>query len=80
MTTQVESGIEAVFKYVESLLQEKQRALMDLDQKYRLRTIQRDEFLSCRRSLLQAMSELAGLVRPGPSCDRGPSDKLRQTG
>lgn len=80
MTTQGASGIETVFQYVESLLQERQRELMDLDRKYRLRKIQRNEFLSCRRSLLQAMSELAGLVRPRPRCDRGPSDKLRQTG
>jgi hypothetical protein len=80
MTTQIASEIEAVFRYVESLLQERQRQLMDLDRKYRLRNIQPDEYLSCRRSLLQAMRELAALVRPGPRCDRGPSGKLRQNG
>ena len=51
------------YKYAKFLLQDKQRELRYLDLKHSQMLIPSDDYHSCRRSLLQAISQLESLLR-----------------
>ena len=55
-----------VLEWAESILEERQQALADLEEKYNRQEIPEDEYLSCRRSLQQAVSEIAKCLRQAP--------------
>jgi hypothetical protein len=63
------SAIDDGDEYSSSLLRERQRELLILERKHRDQQIQTTDYLSCRRSLLQAIGELANLVRRCPPSD-----------
>jgi hypothetical protein len=51
------------YEYAKSLLQDKQRELRCLELRRSLMVIPREDYHSCRRSLLQAISQLETLLR-----------------
>jgi hypothetical protein len=58
-----------VFRYAASLLRERQQALDALEAKYRGRVSPPADYLSCRRSLLQAIGQLRALLRTEPEAE-----------
>lgn len=50
------------YKYVHFLLQDKQRELQELEEKHQQLLISTEDYLSCRRSLLQAVGQLEALL------------------
>ena len=63
MLSQGESRCGADFEYVKSLLQERRQELKGLELRYGRKQIQREEYLSCSRALLQGIGELDNLLR-----------------
>lgn len=57
------------YRYAEPLVQDRRRELKVLELKHRHQEISRDEYLSCRRALLQAISELETLTRAEQQLD-----------
>lgn len=51
------------YKYAKFLLQDKQRELRSLELKHSRKLIPSGDYYSCRRSLLQAISQLETLLR-----------------
>jgi hypothetical protein len=51
--------------YVQLLLQDRHRELQNLEVKHQQMLIHPDDYLSCRRSLLQAVAQLETLARGG---------------
>jgi len=66
------------YSYSNSLLQERQQELHALEQKHREGQIPPDDYRSCRRSLLQAISELRSILPNDPESET--PDKLHRTG
>jgi len=50
------------YEYVNVLLQDKQQELRDLEVKYERTLIGTEDYLTCRRSLLQAVAQLEELI------------------
>ena len=57
------------YTYTESLLLERQQALGALEAKYRGIVPPPSDYLSCRRSLLQAINQLEALLRADPEAE-----------
>jgi hypothetical protein len=63
------------YRYAEFLLQEKQRELQALELRHSTMAISSEDYHSCRRSLLDAISQLEALLRgdierePAPACE-----------
>jgi hypothetical protein len=82
MLSQGESRCGEVLEYAKSLLLERQRELKELELKYCRKQIQADEYLSCSRALLRAISELGSLLPDAPehvSADRTNPDGSYQS-
>jgi len=67
-------------EWVGSLLEQRQRDLADLDHKYSCQQIPEDEYLSCRRSLQQAASEIVGCLRQALSQAFVTTDSIKRIG
>jgi hypothetical protein len=63
MPRQAGSARQEGHEYTQSLLRERHRELQNLEIKHRLQQIPTSQYLSCRRSLLQAISELTCIER-----------------
>ncbi len=68
------------YEYAQSLLRDRYRELQALEIRHHSEQIPTDEYVSCRRSLFQAISELSHIERRQSSARSGPADKPRRTG
>jgi hypothetical protein len=57
------------YEYAQSLLRDKHRELQSLEIRHQREQIPTDEYLSCRRALLQAISELSHIEHDNSQCD-----------
>ncbi len=57
------------YEYAQSLLRDRQHELQALEMRHRLKQMPPDEYASCRRSLLHAISELSRIERDYPECN-----------
>jgi len=75
MVTQADPREREGFRYARSILRDRQRDLRHLELKHRQKSILGDDYLSSRRSLLQAISQLEALLRRDPDNERrGPTE------
>ena len=75
MLGQVGSARQEIHDYTQSLLRERHLELKNLEKKHYSQEISTSDYLSCRRSLLQAISELGRIEcgepdRASPTQDR----------
>lgn len=68
---QIASQNRDVFEYTRSLLHEKEECLRAVKLQYEQNQISAGDYLSCQRSLLQAISQLQELMR---KCDSNHAD------
>jgi hypothetical protein len=61
------------YKYAGSLLRERFRLLHRLEMKYQRETTPPNDYLSCRRALLQGINELEALLQSNPGKARARS-------
>ena len=69
MRSQARSECEGGYEYAQSLLRERHRELQTLEIRSHSEQIPMDEYVSCRRALLQAISELSRIERDNPERD-----------
>jgi hypothetical protein len=63
MLKQAQTSNKEAYDYARSLLLDRQRQLQSLELKHRQRLIGKGDYLSCQRSLLQAIGLLESLLR-----------------
>ncbi len=63
MPKQAQTSYKEAYDYAHSLLQDKQRELQSLELKHWQGLIDKDDYLSCQRSLLQAIGQLESLLQ-----------------
>jgi hypothetical protein len=66
MNEKAKSKCNEVYRYAELLLRERQRELKALELKHQHQQIAHDDYLSCRRALQRAISELSILLLNDP--------------
>lgn len=66
MTNQPKPVSQGPYEFAKSLLLDRQRVLHALELRNEQREIPSAEYLSCRRSLLQAIKELGSILRNDP--------------
>ena len=64
------------YRYAELLLRERQQVLDALDREYRGIAPPPGDYLSCRRSLLQAIDQLETLMQSDPKTE--PASRLKE--
>ncbi len=83
MLKQAESPDRQRYRYARFLLQDKQRELQTLEVRHRRELILPADYLSCRVSLLQAISQIETLLRgdaehlPNDESEWQPGQRLR---
>jgi len=78
MFDQPEPVGRAGYEHAKVLLRERQRKLHAIEQRHQQQKIAREEYLSCRLSLLQGISELSSILLNDP--DRTPEQNLDELG
>ncbi len=69
MNEEAGSKCNEVYRYAELLLRERQQELKALGLKHQHKQMPKGDYLSCRRALQQAISELRTLVLDDPELD-----------
>ena len=76
MLSHARSECAGGYEYAQSLLRDRHRELQALEIRHHSQQIPTEEYVSCRRALLQAISELSHIERDNP--ERDPADQTNR--